>query len=712
MIRMISGFAIRRPAMMLVVWIAIVGAGFGAGLNVFERLVADVDSVAGSESQRAAEQVQALAPRPEAIAVVVSGHAADDPALLADVDAAIAEVRALPGITDVKGPTPSAKTGQALLIQVHLAPGDGKDDAAQAAAARFKQIDAPTVVAGGGPLQGGEINDQAQSDVVRAELLTTPVLLVLLLVVFGGLVAAGLPLLIAVAAVSGTFGILHLFSMVTDISFYAIQITTTLAVGLAVDYALLVVNRFREERRSTPDIPSAIAATMATAGRTVTYSGLTVAVALAGLVVFPNSFLRSIGLAGAAVVLVDTLAAVTLLPALLALVGRRIGAAKVRPRRGATFAKVARGVQRRPVLILAMTAGAMMFLAVPVVDLRISAGDPRMMPAATQTRKLWDELTVNFPERTGSSEIQVVTATGPGDPALARLRATVHALPAVSGVELEPLAPNLTLLKVRTGGSGEQDTVARDTVVAIRALDAPFEVSVTGTAARLVDYHTMLAQRLPLAIALVVVAALLLLFAFTGSVILPIKAVLTNILSLGAALGVVVWVFQQGHLAHLLDTEGLGYVHLTVPVLIGAIAFGLSMDYEVFLLSRIRERWLAGDGPHGSVAEGLRRTGSIVTAAALILAVVFAGFLFGGFAPIKAIGLGLLLAVALDVTIVRMLLVPATMTVLGSRNWWLPRPLRRVHARLGVHDDPPADRLVDRPATRPDQLPAVSAADR
>jgi RND superfamily putative drug exporter len=248
-----------------------------------------------------------------------------------------------------------------------------------------------------------------------------------------------------------------------------------------------------------------------------------------------------------------------------------------------------------------------------------------------------------------------------------------------------------------------EDAAARDTVAAVRAMETPFPVEVTGDAARLVDYRGMLAERLPWAIALVLVGTLVLLFAFTGSVVLPIKAVLTNLLSIGAALGIVVWVFQEGHFAGLFGTDGLGYVHLSVPILVGAIAFGLSVDYEVFLLSRIREHWLAHGDAREAVAVGLQRTGGIVTAAALVIAVVFAGFISGGFAPIKAVGLGLVLAIVLDATVVRMLLVPATMTLLGRRNWWLPRPLQRIHARLAPSEAaPPATRepVVGHPAPR------------
>lgn len=688
MIRAISGFAIRRPVVVILLWVAVVGAGFGVGVGVFERLVPDVGSVPGSESERAAQRLDdAELPDPETVTAVIEGRP-EDAALQESIAAAVAQAQAVPGVVEVAGPLPSSETGAALLVEVALAPGNGAEAAAEAAAAHLRGIDAGTVTVAGGPLSDAEFSEQAQEDVARAELLSTPVVLILLLIIFGGLFAAGLPLLVAAVGVGATFGILYAFSTVSDVSVFAIQVTTMLAVGLGVDYALLIVSRFREERRTAPDVPSAIAATTATAGRTVMFSGLTVAVALAGLVVFPDLFLRSMGLAGAAVVLVDMAAALTLLPAVLALVGRRISAAKPRTGRG-VFAAVARGVQRRPVLTLVVTAVAMVTLASPVLGMQIAQGDPRMLPTSTDTRQLWDGLTTHFPDQAGPGDIQVVADSAADDPAVGRLRDRVAALPAVTGVEVEAAGPALTVLHA-TPSAPPEEPVARDTVTAIRALDSPFEVEVTGDTAQLVDYRAMLAQRLPWAIALVALATLLLLFAFTGSVLLPVKAILTNLLSIAAALGIVVWVFQHGNLAWLVGTEGLGYVHLTVPVLVGAIAFGLSVDYEVFLLSRIRERWLAGTGPRESVAEGLQRTGGIVTAAALVIGVVFAGFIFGGFAPIKAVGVGLVLAIALDATIVRMLLVPATMTLLGRRNWWLPRPLQAVHARMAVSESPPA----------------------
>jgi RND superfamily putative drug exporter len=396
------------------------------------------------------------------------------------------------------------------------------------------------------------------------------------------------------------------------------------------------------------------------------------------------------GLAGMAVVLVDMLAALTLLPALLVLLGHRIRPAKPRTG-GGLLARVARGVQRRPVATMLVTGAALLFVALPALGLRLGLGEPRMLPTDSATRQLYDVLATHYPEGNGPEPIEAVAAAPSTDPSIAALRERIAGVAGIARVEAVPAGADLTVLNAYPVDITPSDGT-KDAVTAIRDLPAPFEVWVTGDAARLVDYESMLVERAPWAIGVVVLGTLLLLFAFTGSVLLPIKAVLTNVLSIGAALGVVVWVFQDGNLAGVFGASGLGYLNLTVPVLVAAIAFGLSVDYEVFLLSRIRERWLAGVPADRAVAEGIQRTGRIITSAALLLVVVFAGFLVGGFVPIKGIGLGLVLAVAIDATVVRMLLVPATMTLLGRYNFWAPAPLRHLHRRIEVTEEAPAER--------------------
>jgi RND superfamily putative drug exporter len=686
MSRAVFRWSIRRPVLVVVLWLTAGVASFAVGVGVFDRLVSDVGVVPGSESDRAYTLIERAGPEPIELTAIVQGRAAD-PAVRSAVEATVNDLRAIPGVAAVADPVPSRATGNAVLIQLHLAPGDGADVAAQAAAQRLRRIEAGTVTVAGGPLTDNEFNAQAQSDVQRAELLTTPVVVLLLLVIFGGLIAAGLPLIIAVMGVGGTFGILYGFSLVADVSVYAIQVATMLSVGLAVDYGLLMVSRFREERAVDPDVRGAVERTVATAGRTVAYSGLTVAAVLAGLLVFPEPFLRSMGLAGVGVVAVVMLAALTLLPAMLILFGHRIKPTTSAAPGGGVFARIAHGVQRRPLMTLLAAAGAMAVLALPVLDLRLAQVDARLLPDATQTRQLHDATTVHFPELTRTNPIVIAVAAPADSPEVADLRRRVGAVAHVTGVEATP-AGSVTVLRAGLDQPAHSVT-ARRAVDAVRALEAPVEVAVAGDTALLIDYQNTITDHLPYAVAIIAVGTLILLFLFTGSILLPVKAVLTNLLSIGAALGAVVWVFQQGHLASWFGTMRLSATHVSVPVLVATIAFGLSVDYEVFLLSRIRERWLATGDNNQAVADGLQHTGRIITSAALLLGVVFAGFLTAGFVPVQAIGLGLVLAVALDATIVRVLLVPATMTLAGRYNWWAPRPLRRLHTRLGLHEPLP-----------------------
>lgn len=660
MFRMLTALALRRPVMVIVFWVAVIAVGFGVGGGVFMRLTAQVATVPGAETERADDvRAAAAGPRPAQLTVVATDGA--------DLSAALADVRGIGGVSEVGAPLPAAD-GTAVLLQVAV-----KDTAtAKQVAARLRAVDTAKVTVTGGPLTDGEFAGQAQSDVQRAELFTLPVVLVLLVVVFGGLLAGAMPLLVAVAGIGGTFGLLYALSFGTDVSVYAIQVATMLSVGLAVDYGLLLISRFRAERANTGDVAAALAAAVDKAGRTIAVTGLTVAASLLGLAVFPDAFLRSMGLAGTGVVLVDMLAVLTLLPAVLALVGHRVKPAKERTGDG-VFGRLAGAVQRRPVLTTVLTAAGLLALAVPALDLRLGNSDARALPASAQTRRQYDQLAAHFPDLVGPGDIIAVLRSAAGATATLQFAERVRGVPGVTAVRVEPVSAEVSLVRA-TPAHRPETAAGRATVTAVRDVAAPFEVLVTGDAARLVDYRAMLAGYGPIAALIVVAATVALLAAFTRSVLLPLKAVLTSVLSIGAALGVVTFVFQW--------RGDLGMIDLTVPVLVAAIAFGLSVDYEVFLLARIREHRLTGADPRRSVAVGLQETGRIVTSAALLLVVVFAGFLVGGFAPIREIGLGLVVAIVLDATVVRMLLVPATMTLLGGAAWWPGRvrvgPVRQI----------------------------------
>jgi RND superfamily putative drug exporter len=694
MLSTLARAATRRPLTVILVWVLFLLLGFGLGTGVFGRLSDNVPEVPGTESELAAQYLDRVDPTGETVTGVVEGVAVSDPALRAQVERAVADVRRLAGIAAVPDPYTTrgltSRDGRALLIPVTLDGGLGDDaekHAVDAAADRIRQIDAPEVHVSGGPLLGQQLGERAQQDVQRAELISLPVVLALLLVVFGGLRAAALPLVIAVSGIAGAFLALFGFSQVTDISVYAIQVTTMLGLGLAVDYALLMLVRFREERRHTEDVVEAVHRTVAQAGRTVLFSGLTVAVSLTGLLVFPSTFLRSMGLAVAAVVVVDMLAALTLLPALLTRFGARIAPARGTPEaeEGRVFARLARFAARRRIAVLAVVVPALLVLALPVTGLKIGIGDAQQLPKSSEARQLYDTVDAHFPAGTGVSPVTVVLE--PGTDA-----ATADRVRALSPTAASRALPDGgTVVSLQPSGSSDGQA-ATDLVRRVRETRGAGPVQVTGTAARLVDFRTMLADRAPWAAATVLAGIFLLLFAFTGSVLIPLRTIATTLLSLGAALGAVVWVFQYGHLTGALGAQGLGALSLTAPPLIVAIAFGLAMDYELFILARMREARRRTGDDREAVVTGLRRSGRVVTCAALLLAVVFGAFMTGGFSPILQIGLGLTLAVLIDATVVRMLLVPATMALLGRRAWWAPKPLRRAHDRFGVREEASSER--------------------
>lgn len=705
MLAALARTATQRPRTVVLVWLLLLVIGLGFGTRVFGDLTSSVEDVPGSESVAAAERLAELTPDGDDFNAVVAAPSVDTPQIRAQVGDAVADVRKQPGIAQVPDPYATrglvAQDGKALLIPVTLKGGlddDAEEEAVGDAADRLREISAGDVAVSGGPLLGEQMGGRAQEDVAQAELITLPAVLIVLLLIFGGLRAAGLPLLVTVSGVAGAFLTLYGFSQFTEISVYAVQIVTMLGLGLAVDYALLMVIRFREERGKTDVVARAVHATVANAGRTVLFSGLTVAISLSGLVWFPSPFLRSMGLAAGAVVVVDMLAALTLLPALLALFGgkiapsgtksrtrrltwRRGSKAGASPEPGAFFARLALFSARRPVAVTATVVAVLTLLALPAFGMRVNIGDARQLPHDTEARQLYETVREHYPAGTDTDPVQVLI--GPGaDP---DCEDKIRALPGIRAADRERLSGGTVLLELTPAGPVDGPTATR-LVEQVRDLRGDEPIQVTGNAASLVDFRSMLADRAPWAVLTVLAALFALLFAFTGSLLLPLRTLATTLLSLGAALGVVVWVFQDGHLAGLLGGEGLGALSLTAPPLIIAIAFGLAMDYELFILSRMREAWLETGDHRAATVEGLRRSGRVVSCAALLLAIVFGGFMTGGFSPILQIGLGLTLAVLIDATLVRMFLVPATMTLLGRRAWWAPRRMRELHQRYGLHE--------------------------
>jgi trehalose monomycolate/heme transporter len=556
------------------------------------------------------------------------------------------------------------------------------------------------------------INKQVTGDISRAETLSMPLLLLLLLVIFGSLAAASLPLAIGGIAILGSFTALRLLTLGTSVSIYSINITTILGLGLAIDYGLFMVGRFREELGRQPSVEAAVARTMATAGRTVAVSGITVATALASLMLFPEVFLRSMGYGGVATVLVDMLAAVTVLPALLAVLGPRVNALRIRPLRRAraratqgpaspataessgAWYRLASSVMRRPVAFVAVIVIVLLALGSPFLRISWGGTDARVLPAASAPREVTAALNANFPGNPSAPIEVLLRGPAAASPAgLAAYTSRLEHVRGVTGAQVTGVRGDIARIDLRYGPQ-PLSSAARQIVTGVRAVAPPAgtRAYVGGQTAQLVDELASLSATVPWMALTMAAATFVLLFLAFGSVVLPVKAIVANLLSLTATFGVVVWVFQFGHLSGLLGFTATGTIDPSMPILMLAIIFGLSMDYEVFLLSRIRERYDQTGDNTAAVASGLQRTGGVITSAALLLVIVVGAFSASGITFIKLLGVGMIVALIVDATIVRVLLVPATMRLLGRANWWAPRPLRSLYARYGIKegDEAPA----------------------
>jgi uncharacterized membrane protein YdfJ with MMPL/SSD domain len=540
-----------------------------------------------------------------------------------------------------------------------------------------------------------EVNSQTEHDIVRAESISTPIVLLLLVVVFGGLVAASLPLFVGALAILGSFVLLRGLCAVTDVSIFSINIVTMIGLGLAIDYALFIVTRFREELARSNDVETALTATMATAGRTVAFSGVTVGVAISSLVLFPVMFLKSMAYGGVAAVAIAMIAALTALPAVLAVLGHRVNNLRIFKARSAAaehgaWYRLAHSVMRRPVRYVLVLVPVLLVLGIPFLGAQLGGVDHRSLPAGATSRTVTETLQQDFPGAGGSDIYAAVRFDSPpGDPspALAPYVGRLQQLREVENVRIAGYRNGLASVVVHTHYTA-QELPARDVVHGVRGVPAPAgtQVQVGGETAGVIDLLDVLKQRAPYMAGFIVLVTFVLLFVAFGSFVLPAKALVMNVLSLSAAFGAMVWIFQDGHLSGFLDFTPAGFLDATNPVLLFAVLFGLSMDYEVFLLSRIREEYdRTGDNTQ-SVALGLQRTGGIITSAALLLIIVVAAFSTSGIVFVKMIGVGLVIAIALDATIVRALLVPATMRLLGKANWWAPRPLVRWWERYGFRE--------------------------
>jgi RND superfamily putative drug exporter len=695
--------------------VAALGVG---GPSLFSRLELGEPVVAG-EALEGRDLLAENDPARTSLQADWRGLDPSSPANQAALAQATAELSAIPGVAQVVSPStvgPAAirTGGDGALITVLLDPAlDEEQVAAVEDEVQVRLWGLPTR-APGSTVQVtsqselvSEITDQVEADLKKGEGISLPISLLIMVLIFGGFAAAGVPLAGAIASIAGGLMSLLLFTYVIDLDITVVNVVTVLGLGLCIDYSLLMVSRYREQMHELwdlsegghEDVPPevrqrAMAVTMATAGRTVIFSGITVAIAVTGLMFIDMTIIRSVGAGAVSVVVIAVVVATTFVPALLVLGTKHVagagtlstwpgfrrfaGAFDHSPSDDGWFARWASKVQRRPWLAFLGVASVLIVLSLPAWRMNLVSSGVGLLPPDNFQRQAYEQIEADYPLLTAPT-VRVVAAAS-DRAALESLAASVAELPGV-----ERVGEVTTTGEVAQFGVVTSEADAAEVVREVRQTRPPSpQTWVTGQAAILVDYRAQLREDVPIALGFVVLATFVLLFLLTGSVLIPIKALLMNLLSLGATFGILVLIFQDGRFEGLLGFSSTGGIESTLPVIIFAFAFGLSMDYEVFLLSRIKEFHDAGHSNDDAVRLGLQRTGRIITSAALLIVVVFAGFVLGDLLAIKQTGVALAVAVLVDATLVRIILVPATMTLLGEWNWWAPGPLRRLHDRIGV----------------------------
>ena len=728
----------RRRRILLATGVAfVVAAVLGGG--VAAKLVDGGFNDASSESSRAAALIsREFETRDPNLVLLVTATrgGVDDPAV---ADAGTALTDSLAGETGVSEvasywslgaapPLRSTDARSALVLAVVDREGDGARSRLAALSEKYTRGEGGpiTVSVTGGAEISRQVSSQIKQDLTRAELIAFPVTLVLLVLVFGSLVAAALPLAVGLLAIVGSLFLLSVIASLTDVSIFSLNLTTMMGLGLAIDYSLFIVSRFREELRRGLSPHAAVERTVVTAGRTVVFSALTLAISISALLVFPLGFLRSFAYAGVAVAITAAAGATIFLPALLAVIGPRVDRLSIRrsaskPDDEGAWHRVATFVMRRPVPVALAVIVLLLSLGTPFLRIRFGIPDDRVLPASLSSRAAMDVIRESF----GSRETAALQVVAPEIGSTADHRddidAYASALSLIDGVARVDALTGVYTAGVATRADDLPDGEMRDAVEtttrrfdgdgitwlsvvpsvepmspagealahAVRDTRAPFDTLVTGASAELVDAKASLFARLPLAGALIALATFALLFLVFGSVVVPIKALVLNVLSLSATFGAVVWIFQDGHLSDLLGFTPTGTIAVSMPILLFCVAFGISMDYEVFLLSRIKEEHDRTGDNTASVAIGLEKTGRIVTAAAVLISVVNAAFATSGVAFVKLMGIGMTLAVLGDAFVIRATLVPAFMRIAGEANWWAPPFLRRFHARFGLRESAP-----------------------
>ncbi len=732
---------VRRPRTVLITTLLGLVVAIVLGSGVFAELTNGGFDDPSSESTRAIERLDEEFDTGSsdvvAIVTAVDGDV-DAPDVVASGTELTEEFAAIDGADDVASywtlgsPPPLRSTeGDRALILMRF-PGAEEDPARvetiETVLEEFAGLERDGITVG---LAGPEpvfaaIGETIEGDLVRAETIAVPLTLLLLLFVFGGVVAAGLPVLVGAVSVFGAFMVLWTVTQFTDVSIFSINLVTALGLGLAIDYSLFIVSRFREERARGRSVDDAIVRTVETAGRTVAFSAITVAISLSALLIFPLYFLRSFAYGGIGVVVVAMVISVVSLPALLAVLGPRVDSLKLFHRRDVRVGdgiwhRVATGVMRRPGAVAIAGVTLLLALGVPFLGVEWGVPDDRVLPESTEVRQQSDILRNDFDSSEGDA-FAIVATGGVDEASIADYATSVSQVPGVARVDSAVgrfvdganvlVDPALVQFDPAASVSGQAtwfnvvpdiepiSPEAERMIGEVRALDAPFaETLVGGASAGLVDSKSAIFSLVPYAAGIIVVATFVLLFLMFGSLLVPVKAIVLNALSLTATFGLMVWVFQEGNGADLLGFTATGLTDISMPILMFCVAFGLSMDYEVFLLSRIKEEYdLTGDNDL-AVVLGLERTGRLVTAAALLLSITFFAFATSGVTFIKLFGLGLAVAVLVDAFIVRSLLVPALMKLAGDWNWWAPAPLRRIHERFGISEAPPEEQSAPESVT-------------
>ena len=576
-------------------------------------------------------------------------------------------------------------------------------------------------------------NNTLEQDLQRAEKVALPITLLLLVVIFASLVAAILPIGVGVLAIVGGVGGTLFLARFTDVSQYAINIVTLIGLGVAIDYSLFIVNRFRDELANGASREDAVARSMSTAGRAITFSGVTVAVGLSAMLFFQGTFLASMGAAGAIVVALAVIYGLTFLPAVLSVMGPKVDRLRLpflggrKPAGTGAWHSMALWVMRRPWVVLVPALALLLLAGTPFLQLRLANGDVDVLPPANEARQGFDTLVSDFPGQDQTTidaavyypDASPLTSGHIGDiydltrrlaalPNVLRVESFVNVDPSLTRADYQRLysgpttqlpsglqqalalgsGKHLVLISVVTNKQGTSDE-ARSLVIAVRAESVQDgQVLATGPTAFDLDIVNYILQRTPIAVGSVILVTYVILFLLTGSVVLPLKAVVTNLFSISASFGAMVWIFQQGHLSHLLGFTPQS-IDPSVPVILFSIVFGMSMDYEVLLISRIQEEYQRTGDNQAAVAMGLEKSGRLITGAAAIMVAVFLAFALADVVIIKAIGVGLAIAIAVDATIVRILVVPSVMRILGRANWWAPRPLAMLHRRIGAGEASP-----------------------